>query len=69
VPEATIRRRYRSGLLNFFRLYRALTTTWRVYDNSSDVPRLVASGAASATLVIDDVATWRRIQREAGHES
>jgi predicted ABC-type ATPase len=35
VPEETIRRRYRSGLRNFFHLYQALTTTWRMYDNST----------------------------------
>ncbi len=35
VPEQTIRRRYRSGLRNFFALYRPLTTTWRMYDNST----------------------------------
>jgi len=35
VPDATIRRRYQSGLRNFFNLYRSLTTTWRMYDNSA----------------------------------
>ena len=31
--ETTLR--YRSGLRNFFHLYQALTTTWRMYDNST----------------------------------
>ncbi len=29
VPEETIRRRYRAGLRNFFRLYMQLATLWR----------------------------------------
>jgi predicted ABC-type ATPase len=68
VPEETIRRRYRSGLRNFFRLYQALTTTWRMYDNSAQEPRLVASGAGRETLLSNDVALWRRVQEQASHE-
>ena len=34
VPEETIRRRYRAGRRNFFRLYMPLATIWRMYDNS-----------------------------------
>jgi len=68
VPEETIRRRYRSGLRNFFSLYQTLTTTWRMYDNSVQQPRLVASGAGRETLVANDGALWRRIRAEAGHE-
>ena len=68
VPEETIRRRYRSGLRNFFSLYQALTTTWRMYDNSAEEPRLIASGTARETLVANDAVLWRRILEEAGHE-
>jgi predicted ABC-type ATPase len=69
VPEETVRRRYRSGLRNFFRLYEALTTTWRMYDNSIDVPRLVASGAGTETLTVNDTGLWQRIRAEAGYEA
>lgn len=34
VPEATIRRRYESGLRNFFSLYQPIATSWRILDNS-----------------------------------
>src|SRR5262245_55089260 len=34
VPEATIRRRYESGLRNFFSLYQPIATSWRIFDNS-----------------------------------
>ena len=44
VPAATVRRRYRRGLVNFFALYQPLVTTWRFYDNSGTRPRLIAQG-------------------------
>jgi predicted ABC-type ATPase len=66
VPEQTIRRRYRSGLRNFFELYQPLTTTWRMYDNSMHEPRLIASGAGPATLTLNEADLWQRIQAEAG---
>jgi len=66
VPEEVVRRRYRSGLRNFFDLYQPLTTTWRMYDNSTHEPRLIASGAGAETLVVSDPALWRHIRVEAG---
>ena len=35
VPEQTIRRRYQSGLINFFNLYSPLADSWQLYDNSN----------------------------------
>lgn len=60
--------RVKDGLLNFFGLYRPLTTTWRMYDNSADVPRLIAAGAGAETLAVNDAAVWRRIRAGVGHE-
>ncbi len=58
VPEATIRRRYRAGLANFFRLYRPRADTWRLYDNSRGPdPELVAS-SGDGTLRVGDPAIW-----------
>jgi predicted ABC-type ATPase len=66
VPEQTIRRRYRSGLRNFFQLYQPLTTTWRMYDNSTQTPRLIASGAGRELVTVDQADLWERIRVEAG---
>src|SRR5713101_294943 len=66
VPEQTIRRR--SGLRNFFALYRPLTTTWRMYDNSTHELRLIASGAGTETRGINDPGLWERIRAEAEDE-
>ena len=39
VPPAVIRRRYRAGLRNFFRLYMPLADSWQLFDNSNAAPR------------------------------
>ena len=64
VPEETVRRRYRSGLRNFFEIYRSLTTTWRMYDNSRQQPRLIAFGEGPQTRSVNDADSWRRILAE-----
>lgn len=42
VPEAIVRRRYKSGLWNAFSLYKPLAHIWRVYDASHLPPGIVA---------------------------
>jgi predicted ABC-type ATPase len=69
VPDEVVRRRYHAGLRNFFRLYRPMATSWRLYDNSSEArPQLVARGGASAELRVFDENTWREVIRGAEHE-
>jgi predicted ABC-type ATPase len=68
VPEQEVRRRYRAGLVNFFSLYRPLATSWRLYDNTESMPRLVASGSGSVSRTVEDPATWVMIERESANE-
>ena len=42
VPEADIRRRYKSGLDNLFRLYLPLADEWWLYDASRPTPTIIA---------------------------
>ena len=44
VPAAVVRRRFHAGWRNFERIYRDLVDAWAVYDNSGDVPLLIAEG-------------------------
>jgi predicted ABC-type ATPase len=68
VPEVDIRRRYVSGLRNFFHLYLPLTSTWRFYDNSDPSgPRLIARGKGVRTTAVIDERLWAHIAREAKH--
>jgi predicted ABC-type ATPase len=44
VAEETIRRRFDSGLRNFYNIYCGLVDNWILYDNSGPTPRLMAYG-------------------------
>lgn len=55
VPTRTVQRRYNSGLVNFFDLYRDLATTWRLFDASGPV-RLLATQDK-----IIDADTWATV--------
>lgn len=70
VPEGTVRRRYESGLRNFFELYRSLSTIWRLYDNSRGMsPRLIAAGKGSDTTKVADPRLWEKIRQGFTDES
>lgn len=62
IPREAIHRRYYSGIQNFFRLYRGLANTWRVYD-SSETPQAIANGEGSAVVKVDQPSIWQEILR------
>lgn len=63
IPEEAIRRRFRTGLRNFFQLYRPLASTWLFYDNTdASGPRLIACGKYDETETIFLSDTWRRVK-------
>ena len=59
VAEEIIRRRFRNGLKNLWRLYMPLADAWSVYDNSwpSD-PVLIGSGGTNRTVEIIQPEYW-----------
>jgi len=69
IPAETVRRRYRTGLRNFFKLYQGLASSWRVYDNSGLVPHLIAERLGEADTQVHDQATWFLIERGSRDES
>jgi predicted ABC-type ATPase len=44
VPPDVVRRRFDTGLRNFWSIYSKIVDSWELYDNSTRPPRLVASG-------------------------
>ena len=63
VPEAVVRRRYRAGLTNFFRLYCPLADSWRLLDNSASTgPRPIAAGQGDAVRILGDNEIWRKLK-------
>lgn len=65
VPEATVGRRYRAGLENFFRFYQPLAASWQFVSNSGrSGARLVAAGSGLTVEEIRLPAIWTRILKE-----
>jgi predicted ABC-type ATPase len=64
VPAATVRRRYRAGLRNFFHLYEPLASTWRLYDGSGPDPGLVAARLEVQPVRVYDEHVWTIIRRQ-----
>ena len=46
VPDSIVRRRFHSGWYNFENVYRDLVNEWELYDNSGNLPTLIAQGRA-----------------------
>ena len=66
VPDETIKRRYHAGLNNFFRLYQQIADTWYFFDNSINVPNLIAYGKKSNKLLVKDDKCWHNITERYG---
>jgi predicted ABC-type ATPase len=54
IPEATVRRRYKRGLANLFRIYLGLVDSWTIWNNEDGKgPEIIASGRHSASNILD----------------
>lgn len=65
VPKETIRRRYHSGIKNFFIHYQELADTWRLYDNAAQGdPRLISCREGNIISSVNDASLWEAIKRQ-----
>jgi predicted ABC-type ATPase len=62
IPPETIRRRYARGLKNLFSIYIPLADRWAVYDNSGELPLLVARGTRTSADVVHFPDIWLKIK-------
>ena len=62
VPNEVIARRFQRGLSNLFQLYMPLVDHWRVYDNASEVPSLIAQQELGSDIMIADQEQWLTLQ-------
>jgi predicted ABC-type ATPase len=53
VPEDIVRRRFHRGLTNFFNLYRPLLDFWIIFDNSTEIPSVIAYEELGKENIID----------------
>lgn len=63
VPDDVVRRRFSKSLVNFYRLYRPMTTSWRLFDGSVVSSRpLIAHGAGERDATVLDAGLWQKIR-------
>jgi len=66
IPEATIRRRYKAGQINFFQRYRPLADKWEVYNSTMVLPTLVAEGTMNVVESVADEQVWAKLRSGGG---
>ena len=64
IPEDTVRRRYKKGVENFFKLYIPEVDNWTIYDNSYAKPKLITRKYIGRKIEIINEAVWLKIQEE-----
>jgi predicted ABC-type ATPase len=62
IPEDVIRRRYKSGLKNFFNLFLNKVDNWIFVNNSGDDYEIIAEGAWDEEA-INNVKQWEELKR------
>ena len=66
IPEATVRRRYESGLRNFLRFYAPLVDSWELYNGSVSPPSPIAR-FDGGVFKEDQVELYKAIQARWGN--
>ena len=63
IPEEVIERRYHLGIKNLMELYIPVVDSWMVFDNSSDISKIVSEGIRGETDDVYDKEIWNIIKR------
>jgi len=58
IPEEIIRRRYKSGLSNFFNIFQPIVDEWMFIDNSGDPYEIIAEGNSTDKIEIQNESRW-----------
>lgn len=61
VPKKTLVRRYHAGLDNLFSLYMPIVNTWRLLDNSSLTPEIIAEKSDDNISILKE-SLWQSIK-------
>jgi predicted ABC-type ATPase len=62
VPEEVVRRRFTSGLVNFFELYQPVADSWQMLDNAGlGGPRVIAFKRSGYPVEIRDAEAWQHL--------
>ncbi|HET8860327.1 zeta toxin family protein [Marivirga sp.] len=63
IPEEVIRRRYKSGLKNFFNLFLHRVDNWLFVNNSGDNYEIVAEGSLN-DITVNNVLQWEELKEK-----
>jgi predicted ABC-type ATPase len=63
IPEEVVRRRYKSGLKNFFNLFFDKVDNWLFINNSGDNYEIIAEGALNEET-INNAQQWEELKRK-----
>lgn len=63
IPEIVIRRRYKSGLENFFKLFLPKVDNWLFVNNSGDTYEIVAEGGINE-VTINNKDLWEELRKK-----
>jgi predicted ABC-type ATPase len=62
VSEPTVRRRYRTGIINLFDLYIPICDYWMITDNSLSPMEVIAKGFRDKEKYIDNVSVYNKLE-------
>jgi predicted ABC-type ATPase len=54
VPASVVRRRFNRGHYNLFHVYGPLLDSWSIFDNSTELPHLIAHAKEGSLTVVDN---------------
>ncbi len=63
IPEEVIRRRYKSGLKNFFNLFLPRVDNWLFVNNSGDSYEIIAEGSMNE-ITVNNVLNWEELKEK-----
>lgn len=63
IPEDVIRRRYNSGLKNFFNLFLPRVDNWLFVNNSGDSYEIIAEGSMNE-ITVHNVLQWKELKEK-----
>ena len=61
IPENVIKRRYKSGLINFFQLYIPISDNWLLIDNSGEPYQIIAEGIKNKPVIKNQI-IWNKLK-------
>lgn len=63
IPKEVIKRRFKKGLLNLFRLYIPIVDKWILVDNSGENFEIIGDGSKSETIIKNNK-VWNTLKKK-----